>query len=60
MSIVMPKCYQEGFCFAKNNGKCEVLTQPVKGKCCFQKPDRRITNGNVYPFVDSSCKSSKQ
>lgn len=45
-------CDQTGPCFGRSNGKCVILTARSKnkeGRCKFQKPVGRITNGVEYP-----------
>lgn len=44
------KCKCGGKCFARENGKCTILTKTPDNKCSFQKPKRNVTNGNVYDF----------
>lgn len=48
-----PKCVQDGKCFGKTeDGKCAILSCRVIGKCRFQKPERNVTDGKVYMFIE--------
>ena len=45
-------CPSKNKCFGKTfNGTCWLLITPYEeGRCPFQKPDARITDGKLYPF----------
>lgn len=48
----MIDCVQSGKCFARENGKCTILTGEMKKGCCsFQKPKVNVTNGKRYKYV---------
>jgi hypothetical protein len=46
------ECSNDGQCFGMGvNGFCVVLSTPYeKGKCPFQKRERFVTNGKIYPY----------
>jgi len=35
-----PRCFMEGPCFARVNGRCQILTDTFRGNCSFQKERR--------------------
>lgn len=45
-------CSNKGPCFGKGfNGKCVVLATPYEeNQCPFQKKERFVTKGKVYPY----------
>jgi hypothetical protein len=57
----MPKCPENGECFAKNTKNaipgwipnCMLLSSTsFKGHCPFQKKDKTVTNGKRYPYIN--------
>jgi hypothetical protein len=63
----MAKCPEKGECFAKQSRNsvpgwipgCGLLNNTIfskyngcNGHCPFQKKEKRITNGRVYPYAD--------
>lgn len=57
--MYIPKCRQTGECFARDNGKCTILSKTSE-TCSFQKPDREVTNGVRYPFNPDYGKTDEQ
>lgn len=48
-------CKIEGQCFAKRDGRCEILMITPEEGCSFQKPVREVTNGKYYAYNPASC-----
>lgn len=52
MELREPRCRDKRECFARENGKCTLLTEARKdGKCSFCKEKREYTNGVYYPYI---------
>lgn len=50
---VNQSCKEKGECFAKQYGRCRILTTTFDyggGTCPFQKPVRDVTDGRHYPW----------
>lgn len=50
-------CKEKGECFARQglivHGRCNILTSAQAygyGTCPFQKPEREVTGGKIYPY----------
>ena len=55
MRSLTTRCYDgEGVCFARRDGRCEILTSSLS-PCSFKKPVREITHGVYYPYNPASC-----
>ena len=50
-----PVCKIAGKCFAKREGRCEILRETPDERCSFQKPVREVTNGKRYAYNPMSC-----
>lgn len=51
MELREPRCRDKRECFARENGKCTLLTEARKdGQCPFCKPKKEYTNGVFYPY----------
>ena len=49
----LPKCTDQRRCFAKEDGKCTILSSTYGDKPCkFRKPVCDVTNGKYYPHRD--------
>lgn len=54
------RCYDSlGDCFARRDGRCEILTQGLV-PCPFKKPIREITRGIYYPYNPLACMQSNK
>lgn len=56
MKKELPVCFEvEKRCFAKENGRCTILTNTDSNTICrFCKERAEITKGKYYPKIDYS------
>lgn len=47
-------CNFDRECFARKKGRCTVLTSvdSLRSTCNFKKPERSVTNGKRYEYLD--------
>lgn len=58
MNMVLPVCKMAGKCFARKDGRCEILMRTPVTTCSFQKPERDVTNGKRYEYRPETCKDA--